>query len=419
MSSAIPSTSTLNKIPKVVIDRKLKDRSGKVSNSQVTVPAHQLSNLDHTEIVYTQSMKGVPRNLFRNNGTKFSATLEQKSFVKLISATIRVQLTHGGVDDVLVCPTTYWFNRIEFRSSDGSKHMNIVYNDNLHFALCTSGHNVYKSTKRLIGLSDLNLLGLADPNIAAPLKALDTKYIPLLGSWVENVDLWFRNIEGDIVVDFYPRSQLNIVGVVNESISVESMDFVIQTEELSEHDMQIQSRFHNQFASEHNFLDVVPVNFYNFKMQPGVTSKFELDAVTGDCAFMVMYITTQGAVNPTAHSALGDDARIDVLSPGSKSILGSGTGIELGYLKHRVLPNHFHNDFFLDYPNITVIPFCSSVSKSMFGIKSGSLYFDGSRHYLSITPGADFETKNYNVVIYAYKFATLLNNKGHLSIHSS
>jgi hypothetical protein len=411
MSSAIPSTSTLNKIPKVVIERKLKDRSGRVSNSQVTVPAHQLSNVDHTEIVYTQSMKGCPKNLFRNNGAKFSATLEQKSFVKLISATIRVQLTHGGVDDVFVCPTTYWFNRIEFRSSDGSKHMNIVYDDNLHFALCTSGYNVYKSTKRLIGLVDLN--------IASPLKAVDTKYLPLLGSWVENVDLWFRNIEGDIVVDFYPRSQLNIVGAVNESISVESMDFVIQTEELSEQDMHIQTRFHNQFASEHNFLDTVPVNFYNYKMQPGVTSKFELDAVTGDVAFMVMYITTQGAVNPTAHFPLGDDTRIDVLTPGSKSILGSGTGIELGYLKHMVLPNHFHNDFFTDYPNITVIPFCSSVSKSMFGVKSGSMYFDGSRHYLSVTPGANFETQNYDVVIYAYKFATLLNNKGHLSIHSS
>ena len=93
MSSGIPSTSTLNKIPKVVVDRKLKDRSGKVTNSQVTVPAHQLSNVDHTEIVYTQSMKGVPANLFRNNGAKFSATIEQKSVVKMLSATIRIQLS--------------------------------------------------------------------------------------------------------------------------------------------------------------------------------------------------------------------------------------------------------------------------------------------------------------------------------------
>jgi len=415
MSSAIPSTSTLNKIPKVVVDRKLKDRSGKVSNSQVTVPAHQLSNVDHTEIVYTQSMKGVPRNLFRNNGTKFSATLEQKSFVKLISATVRIQLSHDmggelGTSTLSVAASTYWFNRIEFRSSDGSKHMNIVYDDNLHFALCTCENNVYKSTKTLIGLT-------SNP-YQSELKANDTRYLPLLGSWIENVDLWFRNIEGDIVVDFYPRSQI-IVANLDGVINVESMDFVIQTEELSEHDMQIQTRFHNQFASEHNFLDVVPVNFYNYKLQGGTTSKFELDAVTGDVAFLVMYISNLDTSNPISHIPLGDDTRIDVLSPGSKSILGSGTGIELGFLKNKILPTHFHNDFILDNKNVIVIPFCSSVSKSMFGVKSGSMYFDGSRHYLSLTPGVGLRTDNYNVVIYAYKFATLLNNKGQLSIHSS
>ena len=185
-----------------------------------------------------------------------------------------------GTSTLKVAPTTYWFHRIEFRSSDGSKHMNIVYDDNLHFALCTSENNVYKSTKRLIGLTTTNY--------QSELKSNDTRYLPLLGSWIENVDLWFRNIEGDIVVDFYPRSQLIVAGL-DGAINVESMDFVIQTEELSEQDMQIQTRFHHQFASEHNFLDIVPVNFYNYKLQGGATSKFELDAVTGDVAFLVMY----------------------------------------------------------------------------------------------------------------------------------
>jgi len=411
MSSAIPSTSTLNKIPKVVIERKLKDRSGRVSNSQVTVPAHQLSNVDHTEIVYTQSMKGCPKNLFRNSGTKFSATLEQKSFVKMLSATIRIQTSHDIAGEVVtVCPLTYWFNRIEFRCSDGSKHLNIVYDDNLHFALCTSENNVYQSTKQLIGTTAvLTQMYLNDS---------DTHYLPLLGSWFENADMWFRNIEGDIVVDFYPRSNLHI-GSNNGSISVESMDFVIQTEELSEQDMHIQTRFHNQFASEHNFLDIIPVNFYGFKLQGGVTSKFELDAVNGDVAFLVMYVKNQSLASPVQFMELGNRTRIDVLSPGSKSLLGSGTGLELEYLRNRVLPTHIHNDFFLNHPQITVIPFCSSVSKSIFGVKSGSMYFDGSRYYLSVTPQDSFTTGEYDVVIYAYKFATLLNNKGHLSIHSS
>ena len=411
-SSGIPSTSTLNKIPKVVVDRKLKDRAGKVINSQVTVPVHQLSNVDHTEIVYTQSMKGVPKNLFRNNGSKFSATLEQKSFIKMLSATIRIQLSHtSSTGSLNVCPPTYWFNRIEFRCSDGSKHLNIVYDDNLHFALCTSGNSVYKSTKKLLGLSsteseEINLL----PN--------DTQYLPLLGSWFENVDLWFRNIEGDIVVDFYPRNSIPTEEFDGE-INVEAMDFVIQTEELSDHDMQIQSRFHNQFASEHNFLDIVPVNFYNYKLQGGSTSKFELDAVNGDVAFLVVYVKYPVTITPVLTKSLGKSSRIDVLSPGSKSLLGSGTGIELGYLKNKVLPSHFHNDFLKEHPNMIVVPFCSSVSKSMFGIKSGSMYFDGSRNYLSITPDEDFGTDVYDVVIYCYKFATLLNNKGRLSIHHS
>lgn len=414
MSSGIPSTSTLNKIPKVVVDRKLKDRFGKVITSQATVPAHQLSNVDHTEIVYTQSMKGVPANLFRNNGAKFSATIEQKSFVKMLTAAIRIQLSHNNVDNLIVCPPTYWFNRIEFRSSDGSKHLNIVYDDNLHFALCTSSYSVYKSTKDLLGIGadDVEYWNVS-------LNQNDTKYLPLLGSWVENSDLWFKNIQGDLVVDFYPRQNLVVEGLAGE-INVESMDFVIQTEELTEQDMQIQNRFHNQFAAEHNFLDVIPVNFYGHKIQAGTTSKFELDAVTGDVAFLVVYIREQThSINIVNPIRMGNGTRIDVLTPGSKSVLGSGTGIELGYLKNMVLPTHFHNDFTREHSNILIVPFCSSVTKSLFGIKSGSLYLDGSRFYLSVTPDDGFESGVYDVVIYAYKFATLLNNRGRLTIQSS
>jgi hypothetical protein len=239
-----------------------------------------------------------------------------------------------------------------------------------------------------------------------------------MGSWIENVDMWFRNIEGDIVVDFYPRNNIFLESDVVGSLNVESMDFVIQSEELSDHDMQIQTRFHNQFASEHIFLDITPVNFYGFKLQAGVTSKFELDAVNGDVAFLAVYVKNPSSNSPTGTLGLGYRTRIDVLTPGSKSIIGSGTGIDLGYLKNKVLSVHFHNDFLKDYPNIMIVPFCSSVSKSMFGIKCGSKYFDGSRYYLSITPES-VVVAEVDVVIYAYKFATLLNNKGRLSIHSS
>lgn len=413
-NSSIPSTSTLNRIPKAIVDRKLKDRNGRVVNAKTTIPIHQTSNIDHTEIVYTQSMKGVPQNLFRNNGSKFSATIEQKSFNKLLSCSIRFELTHNGEQDIVCVPPTYWFNRIEFRASDGSKHLNMLYDDNMHFALCTSDYSVYGSTKQLMGIAK------NDPEYwKVNLKSNDVKYLPLMGSWVESADLWFRNIEGDIVVDFYPRNNIQIDGVPSE-INVQSMEFVIQTEELSEQELQMQDRFHNSIASETSFLDIVPVNFYNHKLQAQTTTKFELDAVNGDVAFLVMYVKPQvsgsNVVNPLS---LGKDAKIDLLTPGSKSILGSGTGVDLHYLKNMVLPTHFHNDFANEHDNIVIVPFCTSVSKAFFGVKSGSMYLDGSRYYLSVTPDESFETGNYDVTIYAYKFATLLNNKGKLSIHQS
>ena len=415
-NSNIPSSSTLNKIPKVLVDRKMKDRNGKVVTAKATVPVHQMANLDHTETVYTQSMKGVPANLFRNSGAKFSATLEQKAFAKLLSATVKINVSHTS-DVIFGCfSPTYWFHRIEFRSADGSKHLNMLYDDNIHFALCTSEDSVYKSTKKLLNYPSDTLYNII-------LSQSDTVYIPLLGSWLESADLWFRNIQGDIVVDFYPRSQI-YPGVYNSKmdVSVQSMDFVIQTEELSEQELQLQEKFHSQIASETSFLDIVPVNFYNHKLQAQSTTKFELDAVTGDVAFFVMYVKSQAqpsGPHPFNPVSIGKHAQIDVLTPGSKSIIGSGSGIDLHYLNNLVLPTHFHNHFMLDHPNIVVIPFCSSVTKSMFGVKTGSMYLDGSRYYLSVTPDSTFASGNYDVVIYAYKFATILNNKGRLSIHHS
>ena len=409
----IPDTSTLNRIPKVLADRKMKDRDGKVVSTKVTIPAHQLSNVDHTEIVYTQSMKGVPQNLFRNQGAKFSATLEQKSFAKIVSMCIRIEVSHDQGETELVCvPPTYWFSRIEFRASDGSKYLNIVYDDNMHFSMITSPHNIYKSNKQLIGI------GRDDPQYwNINLSSRDQVHLPLLGSWVDTADLWFKNIQGDIVVDFYPRGNLVSEGVQGE-ISCQTMEFVIQTEDLDEKEMALQNAFHSTTAAESHFLDIVPVNFYSQRLSPQTQTKLELDAVEGDIAFLSVYVKPRVAganiVNPLD---IGNKARIDLLTPGSKSILGAGTGISLDYLKHFVLPQHTENEFLIDHDNIIIVPFCSSVTKAFFGVKSGSMYLDGSRYYLSITPDETFTNGEYDVTIYAYKYASLLNNKGKISIH--
>jgi len=78
----IPASSTLTRTPLAFVKRKVRGANGSVSTVNSSTPMHQLSQLSHTDVVYTQSLKSVPQNIFRNNGSKFSGTLEQKSFMK-------------------------------------------------------------------------------------------------------------------------------------------------------------------------------------------------------------------------------------------------------------------------------------------------------------------------------------------------
>ena len=411
-NQGIPSSSTLNRIPKVMTERKLRDRNGKIVKTKTTRPAHQLSDINHTDIVYTQSMKSVPTNLFRNSGSKFSATLEQKSFYKLMSMNIKVVLNcdAGSDPNVRLVPATYFFDRIEFRSQDGSKHLNIVYNDNMHFALSTLDSHTYKHTKQL-----MNMNPTLGPHACDVSSGEHTFHLPLIGSWIDTGDLWFKNVVGDVIVDFYPRS--TIIDGNGSNVDCLSMDFVIQTEDLEDRDIATQEKFHSSVSSEVTFLDVTPVNFYNQRLQPNTQVKLELDALRGDFAFLVVYIRDQGASGSKSYD-IGANGKIDILNPGSQSMLGSGSGIVNHYLKHYIMPQHISSDFLNDHQMI-ILPFGGSTTKAFYGAKDGSMYFDGSRFYLSMTPDSSFDDNTYDVTIYGYHYSTFLNHFGRYSVHSN
>lgn len=410
-NQGIPSSSTLNRIPKVVTERKLRDKNGKIVKTKTTVPAHQLSDINHTDIVYTQSMKSVPLNLFRNSGSKFSGTLEQKSFYKLLSMNLKIVLNFNGESPDIV-PPTHFFDRIEFRSQDGSKHMNIVYNDNMHFALSTLDQFTYKHTKQLMGMSRDE-----KPHEVRGTGGEVVYHLPLLGSWIDTGDLWFKNIAGDLIVDFYPRNHL-FKGVpnFNQQIDCISMDFIVQTEELEDRDITTQEKFHSSVSSEVTFLDTTPVHFYNQRLAPNTHVKLELDALRGDFAFLVVYIRPQGQSTVDGID-IGPNAKLDILTPGSQSMLGSGAGIVNNYLKHYIMPQHISSDFLTEHQMI-IIPFGGSTTKAFYGAKDGSMFFDGSRYYLSMTPDSTFTDAVYDVTIYGYKYSQFLNHFGRWSVHS-
>jgi hypothetical protein len=423
-SQGVPASSTLTRTPKVMVDRNIRDNNGKVKKTKTTLPAHQMGECRHTDTVYTQTVKGVPANLFRNAGAKFSATLEQKAFTKLESMCLKVNVSlTGGTANATVnlCIPTYWFDRYEIRANNGSKHLNIVYNDNAHLALATLDPVTLENYARLMGMSVANNVFTVGTEVLldASGDANVEVFIPMVGSWIDSGDLFWKGVDGDLIIDFFPNG--NIRGTQGNTYQVDcsGIEFVIQTEQLTDDDMATQTKFHNSVASEINFLDVTPVNFYSQTVNASNNVKLELDALNGEYSFLAVYIRSTASNASTAPRTalqyLGNSAKIDLLDPGSKSILGSGSGISMNYLKNFVTPSHFKNRL-LENHNITIVPFCGSCSESFQGVRDGCVRFDGSRYYLSITPDSNWTNGSYDIVIYGYKFSKLYNAFGKLAV---
>ena len=85
-TQGIPNESTLMKIPKHMVNKKVATSKGRTETVQAVAPLHQANSHHHSESFYTQCFKGVPQNFFRNNGAKFSGMIQAGAFTKLKSA---------------------------------------------------------------------------------------------------------------------------------------------------------------------------------------------------------------------------------------------------------------------------------------------------------------------------------------------
>lgn len=415
----INPSSSLNSKAKAVVPKKFREANGKVVTKNVVVPVNQLHQVNKLDTIYTQNVKGVPHNLFRSCGAKFSATLEQKAFYKLENLTVRITLNISGdpdTDYALVKPT-YMFERIEFRGNNGSEHLGILYDDNIHFSLITLDDTELKNVKRAMRVESDDKLYLRTDETGA---GVVTFYLPMLGSWLDTADLWWKSIDGDLIIDLYPVANITDAQdtTLNSKIDCAGIDFVVETEQPEPEDIETQTRFYAQTVLNKTFLDVTPVHFYNHKMTKNSTHKFELDSLVGEYAFLLMIVRKQNSTPGTKSNddvvSIGDLAKIDILDPGSLSMLGSGTGFDDVYLRSMVLSKHFDNSFVHDHDWV-IVPFGGMLDKTFQGTKDGSFYFDGSRYYLSITPDNSFESGTYDVVIYGYKYAQLIVNKGKIT----
>jgi hypothetical protein len=221
----IPSFSTLMREPKALVNRTVMSGRG-TKSVKSAVPAHQVTIHNHQAVYYTNSFRSVPTNLFRNQGSRYSGNIEQKSFTKLKSATLKITVTLTGANTAWgrLAPVSHWFERIEVRSNNGSNHVGIIRSDQLAFNLNLLSNDKLKSV-----LDNANMQPDWTPKEEWVAGDVLTFFLPLVGSYLD-IDQYFANVQGDIVLDFVPANTVVSAGTCG--VDCTSMDIIIETENL-------------------------------------------------------------------------------------------------------------------------------------------------------------------------------------------
>jgi hypothetical protein len=376
--------STLLRQPKVLVDTKVSAPGGRTKTIKAAVPSHQVTQHKHQQAYYTNSFKSVPSNLFRNNGSRYSGEIESKAFTKMKSVTLKITVTVTG-DSLSSCqfaPVPYWFDRIEIRTQNGSKHLGILRNDQMMFNL-----NMIDQDKLPGVLDSANLDSNWNPKWKFHVAGDQvTYYLPLIGSYLGNDQYW-SDTQGDYILDFVPSSSIIVEGEGIGNVDCNDLSLIIETENLALSDEQSHQTYHSQVIASNRVLDWVPVTEYGKTLIAGQVFTVDLDSVVGKSAGLVVMVRETGATNLDNKNFtfvdLGDRAQIDLVTAGGKSLYGSGVPLDSQYLKNEVWYTHFASNF-AKQKNVTYIPFCTDQKSAFHGVVDGLVEFDNSGHKLQI-----------------------------------
>ena len=183
----IHANSTLLRQPKVLTERLVSTSRGGSKKVKAAQSAHQATTHHHQNTFFSQDFNGVPLNLFRNNGSRYSAHIEAKAFSKLKSATLKITISTNRFDDdtaAVLAPLPHWFERIEIRTQNGSKHLATIYGDALMFNL-----NLIDTNQLPPVMKGANIAKDWSSTVEVNGNSTVSYYLPLVGTWFDSASI--------------------------------------------------------------------------------------------------------------------------------------------------------------------------------------------------------------------------------------
>jgi hypothetical protein len=219
-------------------------------------PAGQGMAFNYVNAISTYSFNGVPTNLFRNSGTPYQAVVRAGSVAGIGHLVLEINFTLNSSDTTLA-PVPHWFDRINFRVNGSNEILYTMYNDTIMFNILS-----YLTKSQLIGVAkNLNMdVSNGGVSYCNALKAGTSKkfYLPLIGSWINNLDYYFGNSQQDLILEIFPASTVVISGA--GTVDCNGLQLLIENRNVTPNDSARLASINSSVVFSPNYLDVVPAH---------------------------------------------------------------------------------------------------------------------------------------------------------------
>jgi hypothetical protein len=402
---------------------------GRVKKVNTYVPLHQTRVLGGHKSYHTTSFKGVPTNLFNGTGQRYVGQIQMGSIGLIKSATLKVNVSVGGsaTDKLAFTDLPHWFDRIEIKAQNGSKHITTLHNDTMLY-----NFNLIDQSRLQQLLVNANMKG-DNSTSSAQWDPDDTEvtgtqkrtfYLPLIGSIFGHSPLYFGNSTGDLNIELHSSSGFVTPFTTtanNPTLSCDGIDLIIESESLALSDQIFHQNHHSSALTCQRFLEPVENHFYGQTINKNIEYKFDLDAVTGDVSHLLIGLQWSDPTNTLFYGAktlakmwavMGID-KFDVLDATGKSIYGNGQAVDFTVYRSDIHPSNFATNFNNAIGRgWLVIPFCQDLKSAYHGVKDGFMRFDQNRKYVSLTTTSGHSNGTYDVKIYAFVHRKLSSSGG-------
>ena len=408
MSTSISKTSTESRIPRVVAKRQTRDGSGRIRSTRVLKDARSAGVRLHHPVVFTQNVH-CPSNFFMGSA-KLSARMDGSAFHRMRQLVIRLDVTHTYAAGGETCPPWLWIDRIELYSSNGSQFLGTVFGDLIPWYWQAEYDN--GSYNAIAGAANP---GAADPWAGHTFQnGQRTIYIPLTRTLLHNA--WMNSPQqSDLVFQIFPRNPF--IGLPGDySLAVNSMQFLVYSDKVTSADAAATASLHKSVITENSYLEPTRLILSNKTVTAQQSLRIELDVIFGAVAALIVMLrpASGSAAHATFHTF--SSGQLDLRTPGGESIYGSGSAVDEDYLREVIQSGYFNTSLAEKMPHV-LMSFCDDPqAAAAFGHRAGGcLNFSADKTHLSITPGADHPSGQFDITVYALRFKSCFECDGKIN----